>query len=119
MTDPKKVVARFQLEAMSTLRPKDTGVDDVVIWVSSGEFAGAESQHGPRIKVMPGTRVTREGLEDAVSVTLTDPPRVLGDLEGKVKKQLVEFVTVNREVLLQYWNGEVSTREMLDGLTEI
>jgi hypothetical protein len=117
--DPKKVAARFMLEAMSNLPPKDTGVAGVVICVSSGEFAGTESQHGPRVKVMPGTKVTREGLEDAVSVTITTPPRVIGTLPGKVRKEVVEFVNVNREILLRYWNNDASTREMLEGLTRV
>lgn len=107
------------LEAMSNLPPKDTGVAGVVIWVSSGEFAGTESQHGPRIKVMPGTKVTREGLQEAVLVTITNPPKVIGTLPAKLKKQVVEFVTVNREILLRYWNNDVSTREMLEGLTRV
>lgn len=80
---PKKVVARFLLEAMSNLPPVDTGVSGAVIWVSSGEFVGAKSPHGPRIKVVPGAKITKEGLVDAASVTITDPPRVIGTLPGK------------------------------------
>lgn len=116
---PKKLVARFMLEAMSNLPPDDTGVAGAVIWVSSGEFAGAKSQHGPRIKVIPGTKITKEGLMDAASVTITEPPRVVGTLPGKLKTQAIRFVNLNREVLLRYWRNEISTRQMLDGLTRI
>jgi len=116
---PKKIVARFMLEAMSNLRTRATGVDDATVWVSAGEFAGAQSQYGPRVKVMPGTKITKEGLIEAASVTITVPPKVIGTLPGELKKQVIDFVNLNREILLQYWRNEVSTREMLDGLTRI
>jgi hypothetical protein len=117
--NPKKIVARFLLEAMSNLPPVDTGVADAVIWVSSGEFVGTKSQHGPRVKIIPGTKITKEGLSDAASVTITKPPRVIGTLPGKLKKQVIDFVNLNRVILLQYWRNEISTRQMLDGLVKL
>jgi hypothetical protein len=119
MTDPKKVVARFQLEAMSNLRPNDTGVKGAVIWVSAGEFAGADAQHGPRIKVVLGEKITTDGLKEALSVRLTEPPEVLGELPGKLKKQAIAFVNANREVLLRYWSFEIGTPEMVRLLQRI
>jgi hypothetical protein len=118
-SDPKKVVARFMLEAMSNLRTRATGVDDATVWVSSGEFAGAQSQHGPRIKVLLGTKITTEGMAEAASVTITVPPKVIGTLPGKIRKQSIAFVNLNREILLQYWRNEVDTQEMLEGLERI
>jgi hypothetical protein len=41
---------------------------------------------------------------------------VLGELPDEMKSQVIEFVNGNRETLLAYWNGELSTREMLDAL---
>ena len=49
-----------------------------------------------------------------MSVRITDPAEFLGDLPGKTKKQVVKFVDDNRDTLLRYWNGDLSTREMLD-----
>jgi len=115
----ERVVARFQLEAMSNLRPKTTGVDGAVIWVSAGEFSGAELQHGPRIKVVLGNKITTEGLSEAVTVRLTNPPEVLGTLPGHVQREVVEFVNRNREVLLRHWNGEIDAKEMLDLLQSV
>jgi hypothetical protein len=117
--NPKTLVARFLFEAMSNLPPVDTGVAGAVIGVSSGEFVGAKSPHGPRIKVVLGTKITAEGLADAATVTITEPPRVIGTLPGKVKKQPISFVSLNRAVLLRYWRNEVSTRQMLDGLERL
>jgi hypothetical protein len=115
----KKVADRFLKEAMANMRTRRTGIDGVVIWVSPGEFSGADSQHGPRIKVMLGDKVTTEGLEEAVSVRLTNPPKVLGTLPAKVEKQVVKFINQNRNVLLGHWNGETDTEEMLKLIVSI
>ena len=112
-------ITGFHLEAMSNLRPRTTGVDGVIIWISAGEFAGAEAQHGPRIKIVLGDKATTEGLSEAVSVRLTDPPVVLVDLPGKVKKQVIRFVEKNREALLQHWRGELDSKETLDLLEKV
>lgn len=115
----QQVIAKFKLEAMSNLRPQDTGVKGAIIWVSAGEFWGTDSQHGPRIKVMQGNKLTSDGLKDSVSVRLTDPPEVLGILPGQLKKQVVRFININRDVLLRYWNFEIGTPEMVRLLRRI
>lgn len=120
----KNVVRRFQaaefhIEAMSNLRPSTTGVDGAVIWISAGEFSGVDSQHGPRIKVVLGEKATTEGLRNSVSVSLSDPPMVLGDLPGSIRKKVFEFIKRNRETLLRHWNGELDSREALDLLKKV
>ena len=114
MSNITKRVARFQLEAMSNLRSKTTGVDGAVIWVSAGEFSDSDLQHGPRIKVVVGAKITSDGLRDAVSVRLTNPPDMLGTLPTKIRSQVVEFINRNREVLTRHWNGEIDSKEMFE-----
>jgi hypothetical protein len=99
---------------LSNLRSSDTGVAGVVIWVSAGEFAGFESQHGPRLMVVLGDQITTEKLKGAVTVRFTNPPEVVGKLPDKIKQQVVKFVVRNRDVLLRHWHGEIDTKEMLD-----
>ena len=120
----RNIVSRFQtksflLEAMSNLRPKNTGVEGVVIWISAGEFAGTEAQHGPRIKVVLGDKATSDGLKKAVSVRLTKPPVVLGKLPGKVQKQVLEFVAKNLDVLLRHWAGDLDSKDTIDLLKRV
>jgi len=111
-TQAKRVMARFMREAMANLRPEDTGIEGVIIWVSSGEYSGTALQHGPRIKVMQGTKLNKGAVENAVTVRLTDPPEVLGKLPTRGKKKVLAFVTLNREVLIQYWKFEIGTLEL-------
>jgi len=113
MTLVHRVAARFRKEsldlwAMANLRPNVTGIDGVVVWVSVGKHL----RHGPRIKVMIGTRVTPQSMGGAVTVTLGDPPRVLGKLPTEVKEAVVRFVELNREPLLQHWNDEIDIFEL-------
>lgn len=107
------------LEAMSNLRSKTTGVEGAVIWISAGEFAGVDVQHGPRIKVVVGEKITSEGLKDAVSIRLTDPPQALGTLPGRVKTQALRFAALNRDLLLRHWRGELDAKEVLDLLQSV
>lgn len=120
----KSVAARFagfDMWAMSSLRSKATGIEGVIIWVSTGEFAGADLQHGPRVKVVLGDKVSKEKmLKESVTIKISESPEVLdGDLPGKVKKQVIGFVKKNREVLLQYWNEEIDTQELIELLEKV
>lgn len=115
-----KVEAHVAVIAMSNLRPEDTGIPGVVIWVSAGEFEGKKGQHGPRVKViLGGGKVTQESLAAAPSVTIADGKVVRGKLTGKVLKQVRDFLELNREVLLQYWNQDIGTIAMGNGIREI
>lgn len=109
----KRVVERhaFEMSAMSNLRPRATGIDGVIIWLSWGESSGAELEHGPRIKVIMGDRLTQEALSKAVSVKLTDPPQVMGTLPGKVKQQVFRFIERNRQALIDHWSGDTDSQE--------
>lgn len=61
-----------------------------------------------------GDDIRADRLKDAVAVLFTDPPKVMGVLPGEVEQRVVRFVETNLAVLLGYWNGEMSTREMLE-----
>jgi len=78
--------AGFDLFAMSNLRSKTTGIEGVVL--------------------------SSKPSWVAVSVRLTTPPEVLGNLPGDIKKQVTRFVALNHEVLLRHWMGEIDSIEM-------
>jgi hypothetical protein len=111
--------ADFAVEAMSNVPPEDSGVDGAVLWISPGEAHGTDLQHGPRLKVVLGTKVTAESLRVSVSVTIEDAPRVLGTLPGKVRGQVLAFIRQNQDVLLRHWRGELNSRQTLNLLRSI
>lgn len=123
-TSAERVATRFiegafHVEAMANLLPRRTGIKGAVIWVSPGEFGGSDSRHGPRVKVMLGEKTTTEGIENSVSVTISQPPRVLGALPGKVKAQVIRFVTLNHDLLMQHWRGELDHVEIATQLQRV
>ena len=91
-------------------------MEGAIIWISAGEFAPGKAQHGPRIMLMLGEKITTEGLRGAASIRLTSPPEVLGVLPGKVERGVVRFATLNRDVLPRHWGGELDARKTLDRL---
>ncbi|MGO8995714.1 MAG: hypothetical protein ACLQVI_20580 [Polyangiaceae bacterium] len=99
---------------LANLTAAETGVDGAVMWVSAGEFSNAGAEQGPRVMVARGPRISRDRLEEAVVVRLSEPPEVLGGLAPEMERQVVAFVAQNRTVLLRYWDGAISTRELLD-----
>jgi hypothetical protein len=101
------------LVLMSNIRPKLSGIEGVVIWTSAGELSGTEPQYGPRIKVVLGDRINVEGLNDAVTVRISEPPVVLGELPSKVQRGVVQFVEKNTGGRLRHWNRDLDSRETL------
>lgn len=117
----KRVAERYAFDtfAMANLRPDDTGVKGTIIWVSEGEFGGAAAQHGPRIKVYVGSKATADARYKAISVKITDPPVFTDGLPGDIKRMVTKFIEANRQVLLQYWEGELSTSELLSRIQKV
>jgi hypothetical protein len=95
-------LSTLDLEALSNLLPEDTGVVDAVLWISAGEFSSSDVEHGPRLQVVLGRGLTVEGIANSVSVTLTNPPRMLGTLPSVVATQVTAFVERNRDALLRH-----------------
>jgi hypothetical protein len=100
---------RRDVIAMSNIFPKESGVSGAILWVNPGTVEGKKIKHGPRLKVIVS------GTSKSVSVTISKPPRVLGKLPNKVEKDVLAFIALNHELLLQFWNDEnLSSKEFLN-----
>ena len=108
----ERVASRFIGASAANLRKGETGIEGVVLYVSTKSSAGTDIQHGPRLKVMLGNRVTKENRRNSVSIRLTDPPVVLGILPGHIRAQAVEFVRNNLPVLLLFWESQLTDEAM-------
>lgn len=89
---------------MANLREKTTGIN-TIIFVSSREH-----RHKPRLKVL-------RSLKESFSVSIEDNPRViLGDpsiVSTKVLEQVKEWIILNKDLLLEYWNDPLFDTERL------
>lgn len=114
--------ARFNADAgflMSHFGPQTTGIEGAIICVFAGEFERPGHELGPRLLVALGNKLTTDSLNDAVTVFLTDPPQIIGELPDRVGTEVVEFVNKNRDAVLGYWNCELDTKETLDLLESL
>lgn len=101
---------------MSNISREDSGLP-VRIWVSS-KMSAAE-RHGPRLKVeLPGTGSPTIPVLLKKDITADD---VVGYelLPAKILNPLRDFINLNYDILIQYWNDEVSTRQMILSIRSI
>ena len=68
-----KVVNLFVLP---NLRATTTGIPGAVIWVAAGEFGGTNAGRGTRLLGVLGEDISAGSLANAVTVLLTDPPKL-------------------------------------------
>lgn len=107
-------VLRREVLALSNIFPKDSGVGGAVLWVNPGTVEGKKLRHGPRLKVV------LHGTSKSVPVTIAKPPRVLGKLPSKVEKDVIAFISLNYDLLLQFWNDEnLSSKDFLNQITAL
>ena len=92
---------------MANLRPATTGLP-FVVFVSQ---RGGAARHGPRIKISP---LPRFDPEQAITITLEEPPRPLGDLGSEELDLVRRWIALNRTTLEGYWAGTIAyTEDML------
>jgi hypothetical protein len=101
---------------MSNITPEDSGIKGVVLWASTGTVAGKKLKHGPRLTVYLGTSIV--GAE-SVSVTLTNPPRVLGEMPRRVEKDVLKFIDLNFDLLIAHWENKISSKTFLLNLKSV
>lgn len=91
---------------MANLYPRDTGLP-MTVWISPK----GRARHDVRVKVCrtPGDRMN---ADDTAVVAVRPKPRLLhGDLSASDLDAVARWVEVNREALVAYWDGRMSTVE--------
>ena len=99
---------------MSNLRPKTTGLP-MTIWVSHRGHA----RHDARVKVCRalGDRID---VEDVAVVGIRPEPALIeGPLDASSLELVERWIVLNEAVLIGYWDGELDTAEMIQGLKRL
>jgi hypothetical protein len=99
---------------MANLFPEDTGLP-VTVWVSPR----GNARRAARIKVcrVGGNRM---GPSNAAVVAIVPEPRLIeGKLPGRYLEPVTQWVALNAEALLRYWNGEIGTGGLLRELRRV
>ena len=102
------------LQEMSSYGKRTTGIDNT-IWISPR----GNTRHAARLKVAidPPHAVKPSGKD--ATVAINDGSLVQGDMPASLLKQVQQFVKLNRDVLLEYWNYEITTDEMEQRLKKV
>jgi hypothetical protein len=95
---------------MANLRPERTGLPFVVFVSQKG---GA--RHDVRIKL---ARAPRVRAPEMITVAVRPEPRVIrGRLGGREFDLVRQWIELNRDVLVRYWNGAIEyTEDMMDAI---
>ncbi len=100
---------------MANISSNKTGLP-VIVWVSE-----KRGNHGARIKV--SNRYNNKfRIENTFSITISDNPEISGDIDEIKNKDIdliKEWILLNKEMLLKYWNKEISTDILFDNLKSI
>jgi hypothetical protein len=109
-----ELAERELLEEMVSFRKKVTGVNNTV-FISPKGF----TRHAPRIKlaVDPPDSIDPRGATASVAIESGDV--VDGDVPAELLKQVRQFIELNHDVLLDYWNYRADTEELRERLKSI
>ena len=101
-----------ELFEMSNLGQRKTGLP-FVIWAS----VRGNAQHDIRIEV---SRNIKALPSEMVTVAIRPTVRVMGgSLTGNELNLVKKFVDLNRNVLIQYWNSEIETEDLLAAIRPV
>jgi hypothetical protein len=99
------------LYEMSNIFPEESGVP-YVIWVST---KSGKEKHGPRVKVdIDGVSYTLMILSNEEIKWVSEP-----NIFGKAKKKIIDFVSKNKQPILDHWNGLTSSGQFSKSLKKV
>ena len=106
--------AEGDLYEMANLYPRDTGLP-MTIWVSPK----GNARHDVRIKVCltPGDRM--DASNTAVLAVRPQPRVVAGQLPSQDLAVVARWIELNRDALVGYWDGLLSTVEFATRIQKV
>jgi hypothetical protein len=101
-----------EFEEMVSYRKDVTGISHTVFISPRGN-----ADHDPRVKVAIDPPDSLDPRSRTAIVTIKGV--VVGDLDPQLARQVQRFVQLNRAVLLDYWDYEIDTDQLRQGLRSI
>jgi ubiquinone biosynthesis protein UbiJ len=106
------VVSTDSFFDLANLYPRHTGLP-FVVWISMQ----GNARHDVRVKVSLSPKAQPGEM---ISVALRPEARVIdGDLSAEQLQLLTQWIELNREVLLQYWTGDIDTVDAVSRIRKI
>lgn len=103
----------FNLWEMANISTGKTGLD-IIVWVSSGE----SSKHAARVKVCSGKKWN---ANECSTIPIFGMPRIIGNAKISQSQfsNVVKWIKLNKKIIIQYWNSEITTDEMFNSISSI
>jgi hypothetical protein len=93
---------------MVSLAKDDTGIDNTIFASTKGR-----SKHAARIKIAVDPPNSLNEAAKGASMALHDYSTVGEYIKPHLAEQVRAFIDLNRDALLDYWDGNLSTRDFL------
>lgn len=111
---PQTPLEEDGLYEMANLYPKHTGLP-MTVWVSNR----GRARHDARVKVCR-VRGDRMDIDDTAVVSIRPTPILIeGPLDGSDLKIVQEWIVLNADTLIGYWDGTVDTVDMVQALKKV
>jgi len=106
---PEKAQAAEEGWSMAKLFPQDTGLP-MAVWITENDGY----QHDVRVKVSKLRGGKGAWRHDSVEVGIRPEPKeiVTGSLSADDFKAVAEWIKLNRETIIDYWNDGLSLGEL-------
>jgi hypothetical protein len=92
---------------MVSFRNDVTGVDNTIFISTRGH-----TQHASRIKLAIDPPDSLNPLSETASVAIGSGDVVAGEVPAKLLRQVRKFIELNRDVLLDYWDYRIDTKQL-------
>jgi hypothetical protein len=106
-----EAISTDELYEMANLYPRTTGLP-MTVWVSPR----GNARHDVRIKVNT-THGNQMNIDNTATVAVRPSPHVVaGRLSTDDERVVTNWITLNAEAILAYWNGDIDTMELVQTL---
>jgi hypothetical protein len=111
---PSVTAEAGDLYEMTNIYPRTSGLP-VTVWISPRGRARRDAR--VKVRRVPGNRMIPE--DTAVVAVRPEPTLVEGDLDGAVLRAVRDSITLNRDVILAHWDGELDSLEVAQRLRQL
>lgn len=96
--------------------PKSITKTPVIIWIQSNSELGTGQHNTPRLKFQ-NNKSDKLDKSSLIPLSIEDNPKILIknyklEISSKELMEICDWVSINKDLLLKHWNGEITSFEV-------